>query len=126
MTNITTVVDRYTAVWNESDAQLRRRAVAELWAHDGVEYVEGARFDGLDELVARIAHAHTEFVGSGTYRAAHAGDLRRHGDAVSFTIRLITSTVGEIAWAARVFLILDAEGRIREDYQLTIQPLADR
>jgi hypothetical protein len=30
---------------------------------------------------------------------------------------------GQVAWAARVFLLLGAGGYIREDYQLTVQPL---
>lgn len=30
---------------------------------------------------------------------------------------------GEVDWATRVFLLLDAVGRIREDYQLTTKPL---
>ncbi|MET8878841.1 hypothetical protein [Nocardia sp. NPDC004604] len=120
----TIVADRYTSIWNQPDALLRRQAVADLWVEDGVEYVEGARFEGLDELDTRIAHAYNEFVDSGRYRVTHAGDTGRHHDIVSFTIQLITIDTDEIAWAARVFLLLDADGRIREDYQLTIRPLA--
>lgn len=29
-----------------------------------------------------------------------------------------------MAWAARVFLLTGEDGLIREDYQLTVQPLA--
>lgn len=119
----TIIAERYTAVWNESDALLRRRSIAELWAVDGVEYVEGARFVGLDELDARIADAYREFIGNGRYRAAHDGDAGCHDDIVTFTITLITPETDDVAWAARVFLLLDSEGRIREDYQLTVRPL---
>lgn len=52
-----------------------------------------------------------------------AGDAARHGDIVTFTIEL-TAPGGEVAWAARVFLLLAADGRIREDYQLTVRALA--
>jgi hypothetical protein len=121
---VTVIADRYTAVWNESDTQARRLSIAGLWASDGVEYVDGARFNGLDELHDRIACAYTDFVGSGRYLVDRADDARRHDDLVSFTIRLITPGTSEIAWAARVFLLLDSDGRIREDYQLTVQPLA--
>ncbi|MGF6886049.1 hypothetical protein ABIA39_000016 [Nocardia sp. GAS34] len=119
----TAVVARYTAVWNQRDALVRRQGIAELWVDNGVEYVEGARFEGLAELDTRITEAYDEFVGSGKYRVTHADDARRSGDIVSFTIQLVTGT-GEIDWAARVFLILDGDGRIREDYQLTTRPLA--
>jgi hypothetical protein len=31
---------------------------------------------------------------------------------------------GEVAWAARAFLVLGDDGRIQEDYQLTVKALA--
>lgn len=120
----TVIADRYTAVWNEPDARARRLAVGDLWTGEGAEYVEAAMFSGHDELDNRIARAYTEFVGTGRYLAARADDARRHDDIVSFTLQLISPGTGQIAWAARVFLLLDSDGRIREDYQLTVQPLA--
>ena len=39
--------------------------------------------------------------------------------------RFATTPGGEIAWAARAFLLLDAGDLIREDYQLTVKPLAE-
>ncbi|MEV5721605.1 hypothetical protein AB0L41_47795 [Amycolatopsis mediterranei] len=117
------IAARYTAVWGEPDAHLRRAAITELWASGGVEFVEGAQFRGHEELDARITHAHAEFVGSGKYTVAHADDATRHGDIVMFTVQLISTADGEIAWAARVFLLLDGNGRIREDCQLTVQPM---
>jgi len=50
-----------------------------------------------------------------------------HHDIVTFTIQLISAggdRAGQVAWAARVFLVLGADGLIRQDYQLTVQPLA--
>jgi hypothetical protein len=119
------IVRRYVAVWNEPDPTARRAAIAGLWAPDGAEFVEGTQFRGQQELEARVAHAHTEFVASGRYTAAAdaADDPARHDDIVTLTIQL-TAPGGEVAWAARVFLLLDTDGRIREDYQLTTKPLA--
>jgi hypothetical protein len=119
-----TITDRYVAVWNEADAQSRRTAIGRLWEPDGVEYVEGGiQFRGHEELDRRIARAYDEFVGSGNYQATMADDASRHDDIIAFTVQLSTSE-GEVAWAARVFVILGETGRIREDYQLTVQPLA--
>jgi hypothetical protein len=117
------IVARYVAVWNEPDSSSRRAAIAGLWAPDGVEFVEGIQFRGHEELEARVAHAYTEFVGSGRYTATSADDLRRHDEIVTLTVQL-TAPGGEVAWAARVFLLLDPDGLIREDYQLTVKPLA--
>jgi hypothetical protein len=121
------ITDRYIAVWSESDPESRRAAIADLWAPDGVEFVEGIQFRGREELDARIAHAYQEFVASGKYAVTSAEDMARHHDIITFTIQLTASgdqESGDVAWAARVFLLLDENGQIREDYQLTVKPLA--
>jgi hypothetical protein len=117
-----TITDRYVAVWSEPDPQSRRAAIASLWERDGVEYVEGTQFRGHEELDARIAHAYEEFVASGKYNVTMADDVTRHDDIITFAVQLSTET-GQVAWAARVFLLLGDGGYIREDYQLTVQPL---
>jgi hypothetical protein len=83
----------------------------------------GVQFRGHEELDRRIAHAYDEFVGSGKFNATLADDASRHDDLVTFTVQLSTHE-GEVAWAARVFVLLGETGCIREDYQLTVQPLA--
>jgi hypothetical protein len=117
------IADNYVAVWNEPDPERRRDAIGTLWARDGAEFVEGTQFQGLRELDARITEAYQGFVGSGRYTVTSADDATRHDDIVTFTIQLATSA-GEVAWAARVFLVLGEDGRIRQDYQLTVKPLA--
>jgi hypothetical protein len=120
--NAELIVDRYLAVWSEPDAEVRRRAVAGLWAQDGVEFVEGVQFRGRKELEVRIAEAYEAFVGSGRYAVTSAGDAARHDDIATFTIQLTTGG-GEVAWAARVFIVLGENGLIQQDYQLTVKPL---
>ena len=39
------LVDRYVAVWNEPDAELRRKAIHELWTQDGAHIVPAAPGD---------------------------------------------------------------------------------
>lgn len=118
----TSIAERYTAVWNEPDPAARRQAVAGLWTEDGVEFVENVRFSGHDGLVDRVAEAHRQFVASGDYTVTHDGSAIRHGDLVVLTLRL-TRPDGGTDWAARAFLLLADDGRIREDYHLTVQPL---
>lgn len=121
--NIDDVADRYLTVWSETDPERRRRAVADLWAEDGVEFVETRLFRGHVELDARITEAYDAFVGSNKFTIRSANDVFGHHDAVTFTVQLATDD-GEVAWAARVFLLLDENARIRADYQMTVQPLA--
>ncbi|MFJ9855597.1 nuclear transport factor 2 family protein [Streptomyces sp. NPDC101150] len=125
-TDVDQIVQRYVAVWNEPDAVARKRAVAELWARDGVEFVEGAQFRGHDELVDRVTEAYGLFVASGEYHVTDDKHVTVHADVVMFTIQLTYAKgpqVDEVAWAARVFLVLDDDGRIVQDYHLTVQPL---
>ena len=79
-------------------------------------------FRGHDELEARIAGAYQEFVANARYTVTAAADTSRHADIVMFTIQL-TTPAGAVAWAARVFVVLGADGLIQEDYQLTVKPL---
>jgi hypothetical protein len=118
----TAVVARYLAVWNEPDAGARRAAIPALWVPEGTEFVHEVQFRGYAELEARVDRAHQAFVASGKYAVAGADDVARHGDIVTFTAQLVTPA-GDVDWASRVFLLLDADGRLLEDYQLTIKPL---
>jgi hypothetical protein len=121
---VRTISDQYLAVWSEPDAESRRAAIGSLWEADGVEYVDGIhQFRGHQALDARIAHAYDEFVGSGKYDVTTAGDVSQHDDIITLTVQLSTHE-HEVAWAARVFIVLGDSGRIREDYQLTVKPLA--
>jgi hypothetical protein len=119
------IVDRYIAVWSVADADDRAKAVAELWRPDGVEYVEGQQYRGHAALVERVTEAYEAFVGNGAYLPLGGEDAVRRGDLVTFTIRLdhAAAPVQDTAWSARVFLVLAEDGRVREDYQLTVQPL---
>jgi hypothetical protein len=71
----------------------------------------------------RITHAYDTFLATGQYTVTMADDVSRHDDVITFTVQFETGD-GEIAWSARVFLLLGETGLIREDYQLTVQPLA--
>ncbi len=120
------VVGNYLAVWSEPDPEVRRQAIAALWAPGGAELVEGTQFRGHSELEARIAEAYRQFVATGQYTVASADDATSHDNIVMFTIQLVSAhgdKAGEVAWASRVFLVLGDDGLICEDYQLTVKPL---
>ena len=57
MTEVTTVVDGYIAMWNETDPERRRSIIEQTWAEDGSyvdPHAEVAGTDGLDALVAAV------------------------------------------------------------------------
>ncbi|WP_034263898.1 hypothetical protein [Actinospica robiniae] len=118
------VLQRYLAIWNVSDDAQRRAAVAELWSGDGVEFVDGTRFEGRASLAERVREAHEAFIASGVYVVGWDEDLSVHDDMLRFTIHLADpAQQGESAWAARVFLLLDDDGLVQQSYQLVIKPL---
>ncbi|MFF4415648.1 nuclear transport factor 2 family protein [Streptosporangium sp. NPDC001559] len=119
-------VDRYIAVWNEPDQEVRRGAVATLWAEDGVEIIESARYRGHEAIEDRITRAHNELVRDGGFVFRSANDTTGHHDAVRFTTHMIPAGGGDIAWTGFVFVILGEDGLIRYDYRFTVETPADR
>lgn len=119
--DISAIAARYLAVFNEPDAAARRAAIEEIWLPDATEFVFEVQFHGYEELEARVIRAYQAFVATGKYTVEGGDDATRHGDIVMFSAQLVTPE-GQVDWATRVFLLLDADGRIREDYQLTVKP----
>jgi hypothetical protein len=128
------IVERYVELWNEPDADVRRAAISELWTDDCAHILQAPQdireraatvgFDfptlethGHEALEVRVTRAHEEFVAPGEYVFRSAGDAVRVGDAVKFRWEMVTADGGARAGAGLEFLILDARGRIRSDYQ---------
>jgi ketosteroid isomerase-like protein len=57
------IVDRYVACWNETDAEARAKAVAELWTEDGTYTDPLADVRGHAAIVAVIEGAQGMFPG---------------------------------------------------------------
>jgi len=135
MTNIDPrkLVDRYVAVWNEPDAELRRKAIHELWTEDGAHILQppqeirkaaiGLGFTSTtleahrhDELEVRVTRASRIRRARGfTFKPRDNAD-RLH-NVVKFNWEMISSRGGEVAGVGLEILILDEDGRIKTDYQ---------
>ncbi|MFB8241861.1 hypothetical protein ACFC58_35545 [Kitasatospora purpeofusca] len=128
------IADRYVALWNEPDAERRRRAIEELWAADGVhllqppedmreraaelgftETVLEAR--GHDALERRVTRAHQEFVAGGGCSFREQGEAIRVGDAVKLSWAMVRPGEDEVLGGGVEVLVLDEAGRITTDYQ---------
>lgn len=118
-TEATTLAHRYAHVWNERDEARRREAVADLWAEDGVEYLESAEHRGHESLCDRVASAHEQFVATGGFVFVAADDVVAHHDAVTFSVHMVPAAGGSPVWSGVIFILLDEFGRIRCDYQFT-------
>jgi hypothetical protein len=133
MTDATTLADRYVAVWNEPDPTRRRAAVERLWTEDASHTLQppqeirtaagalGVAVDlearGHDALEERVTKSHDEFVGRGGFVFRPAGDADRLRDVVKFRWEMVPRDGGDVAGQGLQVLVLDANGRIRLDYQ---------
>jgi len=118
--DITEFVGRYTAVWNEPDPEIRHKAVAELWAEDGVEVIESAEYRGHAALEARVTRAYEEFVEAGGFVFKPMGNVVAHHNAIMFTTVMVPAVGGDIVWTGSVFVLLGPDGRIQHDYQFAV------
>jgi hypothetical protein len=134
MTTPTELVERYVAMWNDADPDARSAAVRELWAEDGAHILqppeemlgEATRIGfinpvlearGHHALEARVTRAFEEFVALGEFRFRPRGDAVQVGDVITFGWEMVPAAGGDTAATGLEFLLLDAQGRIRRDYQ---------
>jgi hypothetical protein len=128
------LVRRYVAVWNEPDAELRRKAIHHLWAEDGAHILQPPQeirraaaelgfpsttlqARGHDELEVRVTRAYQEFVAPGEFTFQPRDNADRLGNIVKFNWEMIPTGGREAAGAGLEILILDEDGRIKTDYQ---------
>jgi len=114
------LADGYVAVWNETDLQARRRAIAELWTPEGVHYVDTREARGYDALEKRITGSHEKNVRDGGHRFRAAKGARTLRNAVTFFWEMLPADSEKVVATGLEFLIIDAEGRILTDYQFVL------
>jgi len=110
------LADRYVAVWNETDPDRRRRAIAELWRPDGRHYVDTREACGYDALEKRITGSHEKNVRDGGHRFRAGPNARALRDVVAFQWEMVLADGERVVAGGLVFLMLDREGRILVDY----------
>ncbi|TDD82286.1 nuclear transport factor 2 family protein [Actinomadura rubrisoli] len=120
--NYENFVERYVAVWTETDPETRRKMIPELWAEDGVEYIENAEYRGHEAIEARVTAAHDEFFRDVGHVLRAAGDTVAHNLGVRFTIYILPAGGGGITWTGAVFAKLGDDGLIEFDYQFGDPP----
>jgi hypothetical protein len=128
------LVSRYVAAWNQPDAELRCKAIHDLWAKDGAHILQppqemrhaaaGLGFPspvlearGHDELEVRVTRAYEQFVAPGNFTFQPRDNADRLGNVVKFTWEMVSSDGGAVAGAGLEILVLDEDGRIKTDYQ---------
>jgi hypothetical protein len=127
------LADRYLALWNEPDADRRRRMIAELWteggrhvlqppqeirgiaAQPGIGLTAILEARGYEEIEARVSSAYEHWVGSEGLRFRGRDDADRLGDVVKFHWEAVDKD-GETFAVGLNVIVLAADGRIERDY----------
>jgi hypothetical protein len=127
------MADRYIALWNEPDADRRRRTIAELWTEDGRHLLQPPQeirriaaqpgigltaileARGREEIEARVAIAYEHWVASEGLSFRRHDDAEQVGDVLRFHWEALDKD-GELFAVGLHFLVLAADGRIERDY----------
>jgi hypothetical protein len=117
MTTIDELAARYVAVWNEPDAAVRDAAVAALWTADARAYTSANEYRGIDAITGRVTAAYEKFVAGQGNAFRALGPAEAHHDGVRIRWEMAPAAAAGAVSGGAQFLLLDADGRIRSDYQ---------
>jgi hypothetical protein len=109
MTEATELVHRYLEVWNEKDDDLRRAAVAALWAQDGCyldPLTEVTGHDGISALIGVVQQQLPDHV----FRLLDGVDA--HHNIARFTWELVPRDGRESIAEGFDVAVIDDDGRI--------------
>ena len=111
------LADRYVAVWNETDDQRRRDAIAALWVRDGRHFVAAREAQGYEALEQRIRGSHEKNVRDDGNRFRAAPGARRLHDVVTFYWEMLPADADTVLARGLEFLLVNDEDLILVDYQ---------
>jgi hypothetical protein len=117
MTTIDELAARYVAVWNEPDAAVRDAAAAALWSADARAYTSANQYLGIDAITGRVAAAYEKFVAGQGHVFRTLGPAEAHHDGIRIRWEMAPAATADAVSGGVQFLLLDADGRIRSDYQ---------
>jgi hypothetical protein len=110
MTEATTLIEQYVAIWNESSQERRRSLIDQTFA-DSATYVDPVLSgDGPDGIDAMVGTAQEQFPG---HRVRLAGPVDAHHDRIRFTWELVLDGAEETLVAGTDFAILAPDGRLQ-------------
>jgi hypothetical protein len=121
------LAEKYVALWNEPDADRRRRMIAELWTQDGRHILQPpqeirgiAAQPGIGLTAILEARGYEEIeVGSEGLSFRGRDDAERLADVVKFHWEAVAKD-GEVFAVGLNFLVLAADGRIERDYTFVV------
>ena len=109
MSDVTTTVDTYLAMWNETDAGRRSELIKQAWAADGTYVDPLLQADGYDGLSAMVDGVHEQFPG---YRFRRQSGIDIHRDSHARFAWDLAGPDGTVAVAGIDVAELAPDGRL--------------
>jgi hypothetical protein len=122
MSQLDELIHRYVAVWNERDADARRRTIATLWAPDGATCSSQLDARGWEAIEARVASANEKWVRDQGFIFRPRQTVAAHHNVVKLVWEMVPASGGEVATAGLNVIVLGPDGRICSDYQFSEPP----
>ncbi|HLZ63120.1 MAG TPA: hypothetical protein VKR06_39820 [Ktedonosporobacter sp.] len=117
ISEINQFVNQYMQIWNEPDAELRRKSIVELWVEEGTQFTRRHEYRGYEALEERVTSAHEQFVKTGGFVFKIVGEIESHHNAVKFSWEMVPADGGKAQAVGTIFFLLSGDGRIQLDYQ---------
>jgi hypothetical protein len=116
MDNLTTIIDRYVAVWNEPDPDMRRRRIASIWTPNGTTCYRLLDAHGHEAIESRVTASWDRWLREGKYvfQPVKTVSCRQ---AIKFDFAMLATGDGKVEAGGLCYLLLDGDGRIVHDYQ---------
>jgi hypothetical protein len=110
MSDVTTIVERYFAIWNETDQAQRRVLIIQTWSDDASYLDPMLAGDGPDGIDAMIAAVQQQAPG---HLFRQVGEVDSHHDRVRFSWELVGPDGGAPLYAGTDFGTLASDGRLQ-------------
>ena len=110
MSNVTELIDRYIAIWNETDAKRRRDLITKTWAEDA-SYVDAHRSGtGHENISAMIQGVQEQLP---RYRLRLASVVEAHNNRVRFQWEAGGTAEAPLHFVGTDFGFIADDGRLK-------------
>ena len=109
MTDATTLVDQYVAIWNEREPEQRAALIAETWTEDATYLDPLMSGSSAAEIDAMIEGAQLQFP---NHQVRKLGAVDAHNDRVRFSWELVNVDDGTRLIAGTDFATVAEDGRL--------------